>query len=275
VIHTEHGLLDHEPWYGILLKWWAARHTSSIAPVSEALRRYLTENVRLDPRKVTTIANGVDTERFAPSPGTGVVRNLAAVPHDALVVGHVAGLKPVKGQLLLIDAFASVHAALPQAHLVIVGEGALRPLLETRIRALNVSDVVHLIGEVSDTAPVYRDFDLFVLSSKAEGTSMSILESMASGVAVVATAVGGTPDLLADGRCGVLVPSGDRDALAGALIRLLGDQRTRRELGVAGRARVVERYSEEAMIDAYEALYTNRAPGKSSAPTAAVSQCVG
>lgn len=275
VIHTEHGLLDHEPWYSALLKWWAARHTNAIASVSEPLHRYLTESVKLDPGKVTTILNGVDTERFAPTPRTGVVRNLAAVSHDALIVGHVAGLKPVKDQLLLIDAFARVHAAVPQAQLVIAGDGALRPLLEARARDLGVSGVVHLIGEVGDTAPVYCDFDLFVLSSKAEGTSMSILESMASGVAVVATAVGGTPDLLADGRCGVLVPPGDRDALAGALIRLLRDERARHELGVAGRARVVERYSEEAMIDAYEALYRSRVPGESNVTTTAVSECVG
>jgi glycosyltransferase involved in cell wall biosynthesis len=275
VIHTEHGLLDREPWYSGALKRWAARHTDSIAAVSDALRHYLTDDVRIDPRKVATVANGVLTERFAPLPRSGALRDLVGMPGDAPIIGHVAGLKPVKDQRLLIDAFALVNAALPETRLVIVGEGPLRSMLEEQAGALGLAHVVHLIGEVTDPAPLYREFDLFVLCSKAEGTSMSILESMASGVPVVATAVGGTPDVLAGGACGVLVPPGDREALANGITRLLRDPRSRREFGVAGRRRVEERYSEEAMIDAYEALYTTRGLAMPNGTATVERECVG
>jgi glycosyltransferase involved in cell wall biosynthesis len=277
VVHTVHGLLDREPWHGAAQKRWAARYTNRIAAVSEPLRRHLIDDVRLDPAKVSVIPNGLDTAHFAPGAPSGIVRAALHIADGTLVLGTVARLSPVKNQRLLLDAFAIVHHRMPDAHLVIVGEGPLRAALEEQIRALGLDGVAHLFGAVSDVAPVCRELDLFVLPSIAEGTSMSILEAMSSGVCVVATAVGGTPDLLAHGRCGVLVPPNDPVALAAAMTDTLLDQDRRRRLAAAAREHAIARYSEAAMLRAYEALYHGRAPdgGETSEPLTASDVCVG
>jgi glycosyltransferase involved in cell wall biosynthesis len=115
---------------------------------------------------------------------------------------------------------------------------------------------VHFFGTLAEVAGAYRDFDLFVLSSLIEGTSMSILEAMASGVCVVATAVGGTPELLANGRCGVLTPLEDSAALAAAMTELLLNDTRRRALAASAREQAETRYGHETMLRAYEEIYT-------------------
>jgi glycosyltransferase involved in cell wall biosynthesis len=276
VVHTLHGLLDYEPWYGPALKRWAARYTDRIVSVSEPLRDYLIHDVRVDQAKVSVILNGVNTRRFRPGPRSGAVRQPLELREGRLVIGTVARLDPVKNHLLLLEAFALVHATMPQASLVIVGDGPLREALLSRVRELGLDGDVHFFGIARDVAPIYRDFDEFVLSSRAEGTSMSVLEAMASGVSVVATAVGGTPDLLAHGDCGMLVPSEDVGALAAAMTETLQDADRRRRLAGAAREHVIRRYSEDAMLRAYEALYRVPAslPESSRDPVGASDRCV-
>jgi glycosyltransferase involved in cell wall biosynthesis len=257
VVHTVHGLIgdDVEPWYVPLLHRQAARYTDCVIPVSVPLRDYLARRVNVNPAKMRVIPNGVNTETFRPGPTTGALRERLRIGSDRRVVGIVARLDPVKNHALLIDAFARVHAVIPDAALIIVGDGPLRGSLEARARSLDVEADVHFVGVSNDVAALYRELDAFVLPSNAEGTSMSILEAMASGVCVVATAVGGTPELLADGACGMLFPPGDPAALANALSVVLTDGARRRRLTDAARVRVEEHYSEQLMIDAYEALY--------------------
>jgi glycosyltransferase involved in cell wall biosynthesis len=189
------------------------------------------------------------------------------------VIGTVAGLKPVKDHFLLLDAFTIVRGEMPQVRLVIVGEGPLRAALEERARALAIADAVWFAGGVTDPAPVYRDLDLFVSSSKAEGTSISILEAMASGVAVVATSVGGSPDALAHGACGRLVPPADSARLASAIVSLLRERAERERLAAAARSRTVERYSENAMVEMYETVYRGTVGTFSCSTTSRVLQC--
>jgi glycosyltransferase involved in cell wall biosynthesis len=247
--------------------------------VSEPLREYLLKRVRVPAEKVTVIANGVDTDLFRPasSVGTPTVGRLRARFEigQAPVVGHVARLAPVKNQPLLVDAFAVVRERVPDARLIIVGEGDERPAIEARVAARGLGDVVHLAGEARDVPALLREFDVFALPSKAEGTSMSVLEAMASGVPVVASAVGGTPDVVAHGRCGVLVAPNDTAALAAALAELLDAPERRRELAFAARARVEELYSEPQVARRYEALYRDgvEAPSEWSDGRSAV--CVG
>jgi len=261
VVHTAHGLIgdDGEPWYVPLLHRWAARYTDWVAPVSAPLRDYMARRVKVDEAKMCVIPNAVNTDHFRPGPPTGALRKRLRIASDRLVVGTVARLDPVKNHALLIDAFARVRALVPEAALVIIGDGPLRASLESRARSLGLDQDIHFVGVSNDVAALYHELDLFVLSSNAEGTSMSILEAMASGVCVVATSVGGTPDLLADGASGMLVPPGDPAALGAALTELLRDAARRRHFADAGRARVEEHYSELLMIEAYEALYCGRA----------------
>jgi glycosyltransferase involved in cell wall biosynthesis len=261
VVLTVHGLIgdDCEPWYVPLLHRWAARYTDWVAPVSAPLHDYMVRRLNLDVAKLRVIPNSVNTDHFRPGPPTGALRERLRIASDRLVVGTVARLDPVKNHALLIDAFARARAVIPEATLVIIGDGPLRESLVSRARELGVEGDVHFYGVSTDVAALYRELDVFVLSSNAEGTSMSILEAMASGVCVVATSVGGTPDLLADGAGGVLVPPGQPDALLSALTGVLRDGARRRRLAEAGRARAEAQYSESDMIDAYEALYYGQA----------------
>jgi len=256
IVHTAHGLDGKDPWHTPYFKRWAAWHTDAIVAVSHEHREYLIDVAGVPPAKVRVIPNGIDVDRFAPGPRTGALRAQLGVGERPLV-GIVARFAPVKNHALLLDAFARVVAAGdPPADLVLIGEGDLRPALEAQADLLGIAGRVHFAGLAADPAPWYRDLDAFVLSSDSEATSISILEAMATGLPVVATAVGGTPDLLGDGA-GVLVPARDPAALGDALRVVLADAGRRRTLGEAARARAVARYAGAAMADAYESLYAD------------------
>jgi glycosyltransferase involved in cell wall biosynthesis len=253
LVHTVHGIEGRDPWFIKPMWWMAVRYTDLVVSVSQPLLRYLHGEMRLPREKLRLVANGVDTETFRPAARDGELR--AALGADGLLVGNVARLAKVKNHALLIDAFAILRRHLPQARLTIIGEGPERRALEERVDALALAGDVQLAGALHDMPRVYRDLDLYVLSSHIEGTSVSILEAMASGVCVVATAVGGTPDLLGQGRFGVLVPPDDPAALATAIAELLRDPWRRRTLAAAARAHVMRHHSELAMVQRYEELY--------------------
>lgn len=255
LVHTVHGLLDHEPWHERPLKKIAARYTTALVAVSEALRRDLMERIGISHPKPRVILNGVDTQRFTPGcPSAGLRRQLG-LDETCLLVGHVGRLAPVKNHEMLLRAFAEVSRQIAAAHLVLVGDGELRAAIGERVTALGLQQRVHLVGERQDLPNVYRDLDVFVLPSHAEGTSISLLEAMSSGVACVATAVGGSPAVLADGAAGRLVPAGNTVALAQALRSLLESREEREELARRARERAARQYGERVMTDAYEGLY--------------------
>jgi glycosyltransferase involved in cell wall biosynthesis len=254
-ISTMHGFAYHETWLSEPLRWWGARHSDVVVAVSSSLQRHLVERTLIPARKVTVVGNGIDTERFKPGPRTGVLRSRFGIGADVPVLGCIARLDPVKNHALLLTALKLVLAAMPSARLVLVGDGPLRQQLESEVSQAGLSDGVTFAGAFSDTAPLYRDIDAFVLGSFSEGTSISILEAMASGVPVAATAVGGTPELLAEGECGSLVPSGDPAAMAEAIISILRDESLGARIAANARARAVSKFSLAAMISSYEELY--------------------
>jgi glycosyltransferase involved in cell wall biosynthesis len=263
VLHTAHGFAFDEPWFGDALRWWAGLRTDMVAAVSVPLREHLVNRARIPASRVVTIINGIDTTRFAPKGRSGILREALGIGPDVPLIGCVARLDPVKNLPLLIEAMLLLVRHVPDARLAIVGDGPLRESLRERAEALGLGDRVLLPGTFADTAPVYRDFDVFVLPSVSEGTSISVLEAMASGITVVATAVGGTPQLLDGGTCGTLVPSGDPEAMAGAIRHLLSDPVRRAAMARAARERVLEEFGHAAMVRAYEKLY-RQITGKSA-----------
>ena len=170
-------------------------------------------------------------------------------------MGCVARFDPIKNHELLLEAFALVRRAHHGAVLVLVGDGSSRESLEHRAQQPDLRGSVVFAGDRSDTPDLYRCFDVFALTSKAEGTSMSILEAMATGCCVVATDVGGSGALLDQGAAGVLVPPGDTMALADRLNAVLDDAAQRRKLGELARARAVHTYSQRTMALRYLAIY--------------------
>ncbi|WP_414475748.1 glycosyltransferase [Microvirga sp. M2] len=254
VVHTAHGFAFGEPWFEDALRWWAGLRTDMVAAVSAPLREHLVHKARIPASRVSTLINGIDTMRFAPHGKSGLLRGAVGIGPDVPLVGCVARLDPVKNLALLVDAMTLVVRDLPGARLVLVGDGPVRESLREQAQAAGLGDRVLFPGTFADTAPVYRDLDVFVLPSLSEGTSISALEAMASGTPVVATAVGGTPELLGDG-CGVLVPPGDARVLADAIQGLLADPIGRSRMAQVARKRVLDRFSHADMVRAYERLY--------------------
>lgn len=255
VVHTVHGLVpDKEPWFGTALRRMASSWTDQVAVVSSPLATFLTETCGLPQSRVAYVPNGIDTNRFRPG-ASDVPENWPIDDGEGPIIGTVARLAPEKNQRLLIEAFSRVAAEFPRAQLVLVGEGPERPILEQKARSLGVSERVHLPGFISETQRVYPRLDLFVLPSDFEGTSISLLEAMASGCCVVATEVGGNPDVLAGGDLGLLVPPRDPEQLAARMRQALGCADLRIELGRLARRQVEEHHSRRSMVSAYEALY--------------------
>lgn len=260
-VHAEHGRDAGDP-QGLnrkhnLLRRLLAPCVDRIVPVSTDLRDWLQGTVGIAPSKLTLIDNGVDTERFRPAQADDARLEAWQNDSDAFVIGTVGRLQDVKDQATLIDAFALLRRMLPheRLRLVLVGDGPLRTALEARINASGLQDSVWMAGPRSDVAPVMRSFSLFALSSIAEGTPVTMLEAMASGLPVVASRVGGIPDLVQDGVVGTLVPARDPQRLAEALATYVRDRSRAQTQGAAGRAHVERRYSMRAMLDAYLALY--------------------
>jgi sugar transferase (PEP-CTERM/EpsH1 system associated) len=263
-VHAEHGRDASDP-HGVnrkhnLLRRLLVPVIDRYVPVSRDLERWLRGVVGIPQSRVQLIDNGVDTERFKPAADTDAYA--AAEPWNTpggFVIGSVGRLQDVKDQACLIDAFALLRSMLPeQRHrlrLVLVGDGPLRAQLAQKIADAGLQDCAWLPGPRSDVAPVMRSFSLFALSSIAEGTPVTMLEAMASGLPVVSTAVGGIPDLVLDGASGALVPPGDPQALAQALAAYVPDAERTRAHGAAGRARIEQQYSVAAMLSAYVDLY--------------------
>lgn len=194
--------------------------------------------------KIVVIPNAIDAGRFGPPDAATRARLAAMFPTPVgPIVGAAGRLSPEKGFAVLVDAAARVLRAIPDAGFLLVGDGVLRPTLTDRIAALGLADRFLLAGFRTDWDHFLPNLDLLVQSSYTEGMPNVVLEACAAGVAVVATAVGGTPEILADGQGGWLVPPGDAEALAGRIEDLLLDTPRRQALADAGRRRVGEAFT--------------------------------
>jgi glycosyltransferase involved in cell wall biosynthesis len=200
---------------------------------------------RIPQRKVALVPNGLDVSRFA----TG------RVPRPVRNVVVVANLRPEKGHEVLIDAASDVLASVPDARFHVIGGGSEHARLVALARTRGVAHVVSFLGH-SDTIPEQlAAADAFVLPSRTEATPNAVLEAMAAALPVVASAVGGVPEVIEHGRTGLLVPPGDSRALADAVIALMRDESLAARLGAAARAHVVGRYSFERMVASFEHIY--------------------
>ena len=261
-VHGEHGRdaddLDGLNPRNLRLRRMFRPFVTRYTAVSLDLAGYLARCIHAPEWMITQIYNGVDTETFYPA-ASDAQRVLLRQSADETLIGTVGRLQDVKNQSALVDAFAHARALNPQAmrrtRLVIVGDGPSRSALDARIRSAGLLDAVTLTGERSDIPEVLRELDLFVLPSLNEGISNTVLEAMATGLPVLATRVGGNPELVVENETGQLVNPGDRSAMAEWIIAYVEDRGLRRRHGIAGRKHVEVRFSMQAMVASYLDLY--------------------
>jgi sugar transferase (PEP-CTERM/EpsH1 system associated) len=228
--------------------------------LSRDLVDYLVHKVRVPADRITQVYNGVDTEKFAPAVnGTQRIAGCPFNPSVHWLIGTVGRMQAVKAPTLLAHAFVQALEQAPELRqrlrLVMVGEGPLRAESQAILEAAGLTDLAWLPGERNDVADVMRGLHCFVLPSLAEGISNTILEAMASGLPVIATDVGGNADLVAQGATGDIVPSADSHAMALKLIERASSPEQARLMGQVGRQRVLERFSMQAMVSNYLAVY--------------------
>ncbi len=263
-IHGEHGRDLHDR-FGTSRKYLFLRRLIDPAvhhyiTVSKQLQQWLIESVRVRPAKVTQIYNGVDPERFHPNAlGKTALLKQAGFPENSFVVGTVVRMEEVKDPLNLVDAFVMLHRTQSPGHerarLVMIGAGPLRQTCIQRLHDQGMARFAWLPGERQDVPTLLAGFDLFVLPSVAEGVSNTILEAMATGVPVLGTRVGGTPEVIAHGVTGTLVPPRNPPRLAEAIHAYLAHPELVQLHGKAGRHSALRRFSWKSMVDAYINTY--------------------
>lgn len=265
IIVTQHGIHEwsESPYPPAIVRrafGLAARSVDRMVAVSEAVARDLRDAAVVPNDRLVVIHNGVDCQRYSPDaraargrvltklfPGTSV--------EDVILIGAAGNLKFIKGYDLFIEAAASLSPRLPFLRFVIWGEGPERPALERRIRELSLGAVFRLPGRASNLPECLAACDCFVQPSRSESFGLAVAEAMASGVPVVATAVGGLVELVTDGECGLLVPPESSHALALTLEYLVEHSDLRKRLGEAARHRIEKAFTLERMVSRHLKLY--------------------
>lgn len=234
---------------------WVTRYAVSCQAVAAVLQ----SRERIPPSQIEVIYAGV---RLPDGPPGGRPPEWP-VPSGVPALACVGRFAPEKGQTVLLDALARLDAAGVNAHTIFLGDGPLRSELARRAGELGLDEKVTFAGLRRDVRLWLPHCDLFVLPSDWEGISLALLEAMAAGLPAVATAAGGTPEAVAHGRTGLLVPPRDPDALAAALARLLADAALRQEMGRAARARAAQRFALEQVVLDIDRLYERLLAGES------------
>jgi sugar transferase (PEP-CTERM/EpsH1 system associated) len=263
-IHGEHGR-DVYDLYGLSRKYKLLRKVinpfaSCYTAVSNDLTNWLVQTVGVKSDKVIHICNGVDIYRFCPRNSAQPILGPEGFFRDGMVaVGTVGRMQTVKDQPTLVRAFIHLIKRDPRAReylrLVMIGDGPLRAESQKMLAAAGATDLAWLPGERADIPEIMRAMDIFVLPSIAEGISNTILEAMATGLPVVATHVGGNPELVEQGRTGMLVPASEPIAMAEAIHSYVHNRTQLREHGQAGRRRVESNFSIDAMVERYLNVY--------------------
>lgn len=261
VIHTEHGRAKPDPLTDRAIDALAARRTDVIVAVSASVAEQLIDSHIAPPDRVRIIRNGVETDQLRPRSDDGALRRELGIAPNVYVLGSIGRLEPVKGYDLMVEAFAHLVGVWSNGEppvLVVAGDGSERKRLEHSVEQHGLRSRVHFIGWRNDIRSLLSAFTLFTMSSRSEGTSISLLEAMSSGLCPVVTDVGGNRAVLGEQLSHRLVPAGDTHALSSAWRDALCDAARRREDASAARTRVETAFGLRATIAEYEALYETR-----------------
>jgi glycosyltransferase involved in cell wall biosynthesis len=248
---------------------WKYKQVDAAICSSNAIRGMVIED-GIPEESAFTVHEGVQVERIGALTPADVCRELW-LPPGSPTVGNIGALVAHKGQRYLVDAAPAIVRVLPDTHILIFGEGELRPALTRQIKHLGLEHRVSLVGFRPDILSLLKGLDLFVMSSITEGLGTSILDAMAASKAVVGTTAGGIPEAVEHGVTGLLVPPHNAEALAEAILQLLKDEPRRRRMGAAGLERVRALFNVDRMVDETLAVYERvagrpRAAGNGSPP---------
>jgi glycosyltransferase involved in cell wall biosynthesis len=256
-LHTVHNLAEREieP-RARCIQRYAFKHGVVPVGVSEEVALSLKRLYGI--QQCCVVRNGIPTNHYAqPKISRSQWRAAEGFREEQVLFVCVARFAPQKNHALLLKAFSQGPASDPNAHLVLVGDGILCEQLKELAKSLGLADQVHFLGLRTDIPDVLGAMDVFALSSDWEGNPLSVMEAMAAGLPIVSTAVGGVPDLFANGKEGFLVPQGDAQGLVNCMNSLLSKPEARQSMGAAAAGRARQSFDVLAMIGAYEELYEN------------------
>lgn len=232
---------------------WKYQQVHQFIAASGAIKDILVED-GIPAERVDVVHDGIDVGKVQRLPVIDIHSEFW-LPHGVPVVANVGALVGHKGQRYLIDAMPIVMQEVPDVHLVILGEGELRPALERQIKDLGLEKRIRLPGFREDVLQLVKSADLFVMSSITEGLGSAVLDAMAMGLAVAGTRAGGIPEAVVHGETGLLVPPGEAAPLAAAMVRLLADEALRKQYGEAGAVRVATRFGVDRLVEGTVEVY--------------------
>ena len=254
VIGTEVNIYEHKRGSHAVAERLLMGGTDRVVVAAESVREFYIRQVHADPAKVEVIYNAVDWSQLETTMTRDAMRASLGLSSSAVVAGIIARLTEQKGHRYLFDALAATPA-LHDVHLLVVGDGGLGTALRAQADALGLSPRVHFLGARRDLGNLLAAMDIFVLPSLWEGLPLSMVLAMGAQVPVVATRVAGIPEVVEDGRTGLLVPPGDSAGLGRALARLFADAGLRQQLGRDARAAVLPRFGVDGYVRAVTGLY--------------------
>jgi glycosyltransferase involved in cell wall biosynthesis len=263
IVHTFHGHV-FEGYFGpaltklfILLERFLAKNCDALITISKTLKKQLVEKGIAPAEKIEVIELGLELEEFLAVRGRShTLRRELGLGDETPLVGIIGRLVPVKDHRTFLSAAALVAETISDARFAIIGDGGMLHSLQEQVQRSGLNERVYFTGWKSSLADVYADLDLVVISSRNEGTPVSLIEGAASCKPLVATSVGGIPDMITDGWDGILVPPADSSALAQAILRVLGNPDLSRQMGSRARERVRNRYAADRLLTDIEQLYS-------------------
>ena len=257
VIFTEHGRFypDSSSWKRRIVNPILSFFTDSITAISKATKQALVDYEFLSANKIDVIYNGIKALTVTSKEERQALRNELLITNDDIVLGTVARLDPIKNHAMMLDAFNSVLKNHPNATLIIVGDGELNTALKEQCNELDISDKVIFTGYITNPSNYIQLFDIFLLSSLSEGTSMTLLEAMSVGKPCVVTDAGGNPEIIVDGSNGLVTENGNADAFSLALQHMINNSEQTERMGEEGLSRYKQLFSDIKMNVQYARVY--------------------
>lgn len=226
-----------------------------IISCGDSMKQFLIESCHFPESQITSIPTGVDFNTFKPNLDRSTVRQSLGIPDTAFVIAMVGIIRGVKRHTIALEAFQQILQKLPDARLLLAGEGPMRPDMERLAQTLGIADHVLFLGHREDVPNLMAASDVLLLTSRSEGVPQAVTQALGLGIPVVATQVGGVPELVQHEKTGLLVPAEDSPAAAAALMRIAENHAWAQQLGEQGRQHILAKFSLDAMLNQTEALF--------------------